>query len=120
MAFGKSLKNFLDQRNVSVAEAAKRSGVAYTTLDSIIKRDSSNISMSVARKIASAFGVSTDEIEGLAGVVPQTEKEAEILLNEKLKNLTADMSLLDPEELEQIESMIQFFAKRRAGQAGQK
>lgn len=60
MGFGLELKKILKNRNMSVAEFSRISGISSNTLYAIISRDSSDINSSTLYKINNAL--ETDEI----------------------------------------------------------
>ena len=121
MAFGKKLQEWLESRALTVSDAARMTGIPYTTIDSIIKRDSENIALTVALKISAGLGVTVDDIQGsLKNRIPQNENEAAEIAEQKRRELIADMRLLDSDEQDQIENMIRFFVKRREDQSPRK
>ena len=115
MAFGKKLQELLDAKNISIAEAARITGISDNTLRSIIARDSNEIGISIAVKISKAFRISIDDIQGWGKLqeLPKDEIDALVMLEKKRQELLTDIILLEPDEQEQIEGMIRFFAKRR-------
>jgi len=115
MAFGKKLQELLDAKNISIAEAARITGISDNTLRSIIARDSNEIGISIAVKISKAFRISIDDIQGWGKLqeLPKDEIDALVMLEKKRQELLTDIILLEPDEQEQIEGMIRFFSKRR-------
>ena len=117
MAFGKKLQALLDEKNLTVAEAARMTGISYTTLRSIIVRDSVNVGVDVAVKLSKKLGMS---IEDVNGPVPEDDSEATIMVDKEKAGLLADMAFLEPDELDQVKGMIRFFAKRAKGRVDRK
>lgn len=62
MAVGKTLKSILAKKGMTIKELAKQSGVAYSTLTSITKRDSKRVNSNVLTAISSALDVSIDDL----------------------------------------------------------
>lgn len=56
MAFGKRLEMTLEEIDMSVAQLARNSGIAPTTIYSLISRDSDNVGYDKVKKIEAAIG----------------------------------------------------------------
>ena len=54
MGFGKQLKNVLEEIDMSVAALSRETGIASTTLYSIIDRDTDNVGLEKVKKIEKA------------------------------------------------------------------
>ena len=54
MGFGKQLKNVLEEIDMSVAALSRETGIASTTLYSIIDRDTDNVGLDKVKKIEKA------------------------------------------------------------------
>ena len=61
MGDGKNLKTLLDEKNISVRQIAKRTGISATTLYSIIQKDS-NIRFDFALRIANELSIDVNDI----------------------------------------------------------
>ena len=113
MAFGSKLYEFLEARNMSIAEAARATGLSDNTLRSIIKRDSDKIGIHVAIQIAKGFNVSIDEIQGWTSVaLPKSDNEALAILEKERAELLSDISKLSANDQEQVKGLIRYLARR--------
>lgn len=63
MGDGKKLKEYLDERDISVRKIAKQAGISPTTLYSIIQKDS-NIRFDFALRLANILEIDVNEICG--------------------------------------------------------
>lgn len=61
MGDGKNLRKFLDEKNTSVRQIAKNTGISATTLYSIIQKDS-NIRFDFALRIANELDIDVNDI----------------------------------------------------------
>lgn len=61
MAFGKTLKNILEEKNISAAELSRRTGIPKTTLSGIFKSDTDKISINLFIQICDAIGCDPTE-----------------------------------------------------------
>jgi plasmid maintenance system antidote protein VapI len=122
LAFGKNLQNYMDTHGLSISDVVRLSGVPYTTIHSIIKRDSANIAIDVAVKISKALGVSIDDIQGWTGnqKIPADQNEALSMLEKERRELLDDINQLSPADQEQIKALIRHLALRAQDQAGKK
>lgn len=59
---GEKLTNFIDSRNLTVSSLARESGVAYTTIRSMIEKDLVNSSVDNVIKICRVLGISVEEL----------------------------------------------------------
>lgn len=64
MEFHKILQSIIEEKNMSIPEIAKATGISDSTLRSIISRKSKNISLEVAFKISKGIGVSLERLNG--------------------------------------------------------
>ncbi|WP_339161716.1 XRE family transcriptional regulator [Siminovitchia sp. FSL W7-1587] len=62
MSRGEKLKAYIDSKGYTVMELSKRSGVAYTTIRSMIERNLSNASIDNTIKICEALGISVEDL----------------------------------------------------------
>ena len=72
---GKKLKEYLDNKGITVSKIAKETGISATTLYSIIKRDS-NIRFDFAIRLANALEIDVNEIcstNPLSGAITEEE-----------------------------------------------
>jgi plasmid maintenance system antidote protein VapI len=114
MAFGKNLQNYMKENNLEIGDVVKLTGVPYTTIYSIIERDSDNVAVTVAIRISKGLGISIDDIQNWtnAHAIPRDEQEATAMLEKERRDLLADIRLLSPEDAEQVKGLIQHLAQR--------
>lgn len=62
MGYGQKLRNILNEKNLTVAELSRISGIKPTTLYTIIDNDKDDIKVSVVKKIADAIKISPFDI----------------------------------------------------------
>lgn len=62
MGFGTHLQNLLHDRNMTVSELSRITGISTNTLYAIIRRDSGNVNLENLRKIAAALNISLGEL----------------------------------------------------------
>ena len=62
MSFNKKVVKLLKEKKKSKAELAKAAGIPYTTLDSMLKRESDTSRLATIYKIAEYLGVSVEEL----------------------------------------------------------
>ena len=62
MSFNKKILKLLKEKKKTKAELAKAAGIPYTTLDSMLKRDSDTSRLATIYKIAEYLGVSVEEL----------------------------------------------------------
>lgn len=64
IAFYKVLQKIIDERNLSIPEVARASGLSDSTVRSIIARKSKGVALEVAFKLSRGLGVSLEELNG--------------------------------------------------------
>lgn len=80
MGFGSILKVLLSERNMSIKELSKITGIPLNTLYSITKRDTINVRPETLQKIANALNISNnDMLELLHQNISETKKQLEEL-----------------------------------------
>ena len=62
MERGEKLQKLIDEKGLNVRELSKRSGVAYTTIRSMIERNLANASIDNMLKISKVLGVGVEEL----------------------------------------------------------
>ena len=101
MSFAGKVKELLKKNGMTKAELAKDAGIAYTTLDSMLKRETDTERLAVAFRIAKALGTSVEELvfeDGeKKGVSPEEERILKLfsLLDSRGKDTV--LSLLEKE-----------------------
>lgn len=76
MTFGQMLKKLMEERNLKTSDLSHATGIPYSTLDSIIKRDTKHVKLEIAFKLASYFNSSLEEMVG-SGLVRQNPANVE-------------------------------------------
>ncbi len=101
MSFSGKVKELLKKNGMTKAELAKDAGIAYTTLDSMLKRETDTQRLAVVFRIANALGTSVEELvfeDGeKKGVSPEEERILKLfsLLDSRGKDTV--LSLLEKE-----------------------
>ncbi len=62
MSFAQKVKEKLSENKMTKAELAKDAGIAYTTLDSMLKRETDTARLATVFRIARALGTSVEEL----------------------------------------------------------
>ena len=62
MSFSAKINALLKENGMTKAALAKKSGIPYTTLDSMLKRDSDGARIDIVFRIASVLGVSVEQL----------------------------------------------------------
>ena len=93
MGLGIRLKNILKEKKVTVQQLSAKTEIPANTLYSIIKRDNKSIQSESLKKIASALGVSIDELLGDTLYIDTLENMADLLSSGKATqaNITKKM-----------------------------
>ncbi len=78
MAFNQKIAELLKEKGMTKAALAKKCGIPYTTLDSMLKRDSDNARLSQILRIAEVLGTSVEELvldtSSAKAALPEEEK----------------------------------------------
>lgn len=91
MSFNKKIVKLLKEKKKTKAELAKAAGIPYTTLDSMLKRDSETSRLETIYKIAEYLDVTVEEL--VFDKTVSTLKSDSFTENEK--NLIMDFRLID-------------------------
>ncbi len=106
MTRGEKLKSLIDSKGYSVMELSKKSGVAYTTIRSMIERDLSNASIDNTLKICEALGINVEDllVENEDKVIPISTSATEypFLPTPISAGLPLCIDSIDEEDLEHI------------------
>lgn len=78
MSFSKKINRLLKENGMSKAALAKESGIPYTTLDSMLKRETDTARLATIFRIAKALGTSVEAL-----VFDEEEAEPSMTLEEK-------------------------------------
>lgn len=101
MSFSQKVLALLKENGMTKAALAKESGIPYTTLDSMLKRDSDTARLETIFRIARALGTSVEDLvfdgAGAAAVSPDEKRILELyaLLDERGRDTV--LSLLERE-----------------------
>ena len=106
MGFGQKLKTILADRNLTLKELSRLSGVSINTLYSITKRDSATIDPQNAAKIAAALDIPVSALTG--GSSPLRYAPVDILSAQLDRDAleTAVISTMKELSAEQIEVLL--------------
>jgi transcriptional regulator with XRE-family HTH domain len=66
LEFYKILQNIMNKKDLSIPEVSRRTGIADSTIRSIISRKTKNISLDVAFKLSNGLDVTLEELNGEA------------------------------------------------------
>lgn len=92
MSFSRKVNDLLKEKRITKAELAKAVGIPYTTLDSMLKRDSDTKRLAYISRIAGYLGVSCEELISDEKAAVQGEPKS---LSENEKRLIAIFRKLD-------------------------
>ncbi len=96
MGAGKSLQTILRDRNVTIAQLSRDTGISSNTLYAIIKRDS-DINTATMSKIAQCLGLSVNELSAL--LAGKTTETAGTFPNSHILDIEIDGAFSDKKEL---------------------
>ncbi|MBE6712279.1 MAG: helix-turn-helix domain-containing protein [Ruminococcaceae bacterium] len=101
MSFAGKVKELLKKNGMTKAELAKDAGIAYTTLDSMLKRETDTERLAVAFRIAKALGTSVEELvfeeDDKKGVSPEEERILKLYALLDARGKDTVLSLLEKE-----------------------
>lgn len=101
MSFAGKVKELLKKNGMTKAELAKDAGIAYTTLDSMLKRETDTERLAVAFRIAKALGTSVEELvfedEKQTGVSPEEKRILQLYSLLDSRGRDTVLSLLEKE-----------------------
>ena len=103
MAFNKKVLKLLKEKRKSKAELAKAAGIPYTTLDSMLKRDSDTTRLQTIYKIADYLGVRVEEL-----VFDDFERNAKKTLSEREEKLVEGFRLVDERAKNTVFSLLSY------------
>ena len=100
MSFSQKVKQLLEEGKMTKADLAKDAGIAYTTLDSMLKRDTDTARLATIFRIARALGTSVESLvfdEDSKTISPEEERILKLysLLDSRGKDTV--LSLLEKE-----------------------
>lgn len=93
MDFYSILRQILEEKGLSIAEAARVCGVPDSTLRSIINRKNQTVALDVAMRISLGLGVSLERLNGIEGGKEITQRTKSKLQPEEEKLLSSFRSL---------------------------
>lgn len=93
------LRELMYQKNITTAELVRITGIPYSTVKSILENGVEKSGYSNVCALCDALGITTDELEQLAGQKPRALRK---------KQLQLDTDDLSDEELKQMEHYLQF------------
>ena len=93
MDFYSILRQILEEKGLSIAEAARICGVPDSTLRSIINRKNQTVALDVAMRISLGLDVSLERLNGIEGQKEITQRTKSKLMPEEQKLLRSFSSL---------------------------
>lgn len=92
------LRNIMEEKNMKVADLVRITGIAYSTIKSMLENGIEKTSYVNVCKVCDALGLSTDELESMANdgpkVVPQsTYADVEKLVARNGKNMSVEQKM---------------------------
>ena len=119
MGYGKNLKNLLDEKGMTVKELARKTGIAPTTLYSIIQRDTA-IRFDTALRISNILDIPINSIckdnpyEDIETLPKLPSDKERLMINMEKKAYFSDRTLkiikkFDYTELPMIDQLIAYF-----------
>lgn len=102
MGNGKALKKLLEENGMSTRQLSKKSGIAYTTLNSMIHRNSI-IRYDFAVKIANALNV---PVRKICNEIPENTNRGAYIFSDKTLEIIEHCS---PNEINELEELIECF-----------
>ncbi|MCQ5127607.1 helix-turn-helix domain-containing protein [Blautia producta] len=75
MERAKILRRLMEEQGLKVSDIVKRSGIAYSTVKSILENGIEKTSYVNVCKICEALGITTDQLEQMARSEMETKKE---------------------------------------------
>ena len=98
MSFSQKVKKLLKENKMTKAELAKDAGIAYTTLDSMLKRETDTDRLATIFRIAEALGTSVEAL-----IFDEEQKE----ISSEEKRLLSLYSLLDSRGKDTVLSLLE-------------
>lgn len=90
MSFSQKIIELLKEKHMTKAELAKAAGIPYTTLDSMLKRDSDSLRLQSIFKIADHLGVTVEQL-----VFDSNMQSSGFVLGDTEKSLISEFRRLD-------------------------
>ena len=92
------LRNIMEEKNMKVADLVRITGIAYSTIKSMLENGIEKTSYVNVCKVCDALGLSTDELEAMANdgpkVVPQsTYADVEKLVARNGKKMSVEQKM---------------------------
>ncbi len=122
MSVAERLEKFLKEHGYSKADAAKLSGIPYTTIDGLFKKGDENIKLSTLKKLASFMQCTLDELAGDAEPEGYYQNVETSLLAQELKDNPQYRALLDsskklkPEGVKEVMNFINYQLQKEKGE----
>ena len=104
MGFSKRVLNLIREKDIPKSELARAIGIPYTTLDSMLKRDSDGARIDLVFRIASTLGVSVEQLvygeKAARQSAPVNDEEKKLLNNFRKTDSRGRSAVLALSELE--------------------
>ncbi|MBQ9939949.1 MAG: helix-turn-helix domain-containing protein [Clostridia bacterium] len=105
MSFNKKVNSLLEEKGITKAQLAKAANIPYTTLDSMLKRDTDTERLKTIYSIAKYLGVSVEYLV-FDDVSEAFEGEAQMFISQKETELINGYRLLDKRGAETVKAMV--------------
>lgn len=122
MSVAERLDKFLKEHGYSKADAAKLSGIPYTTIDGIFKKGDENIKLSTLKKLAAFMRCTLDELAGDDDREDYYHNVETSLLAEAIRENPQYRLMFDatkklkPESVEEVQKFIDYQLAKEKGE----
>lgn len=108
MERAKILRNIMEEKNMKVADLVRITGIAYSTIKSMLENGIEKTSYVNVCKLCEALGITTDELEAMANdgpkaVQPPTYADVEKLVARNGKKMSVEQKMRLIQLLSEIE-----------------
>ncbi|MBQ9545106.1 MAG: helix-turn-helix domain-containing protein [Clostridia bacterium] len=104
MGFSKRVLEMMSEKDIAKSELARAIGIPYTTLDSMLKRDSDGARIDIVFRIASTLGVSVEQLvygeKAAKQAAPANDEERILLGNFRKTDARGKSAVLALSEIE--------------------
>lgn len=104
MYFYEILLSIMKEKNLSIPEVARLSGLTDSTIRSIISRKNKTVALEVAFKLAKGLDVSLEELNGENNFIP-------LDISSERKQLIRTIEVLSEEQVHAVSSFIKYLTE---------
>ena len=101
MYFYEILQSIMEDKNLSIPDVARLSGLPDSTIRSIISRKNKTVALEVAFKLAKGLNVSVAELNGEQNIIP-------LNISKERKKLMREVRELPEEKLRAVAAFIRY------------